>query len=126
MTTDITLEQLEAAIRASWSAETAHSPQSWSADNPSGGQCWTTAYVVRHFFKGEIILAEVLPHTDPIARHAWNRLPTGIEIDFTRDQFPSTQEFRECTVPESVIIAVSGKQAYLLLERVEAVLNCKV
>ena len=123
---DLTLAQLKSAIHVSWSAETSHSPQDWDANNPSAGQCWTTAYVVRHFFGGELILAEILPHTNPIQRHAWNRLPDGTVVDFTRDQFPDKQEFRECSIPESIIVSVSGKQAHLLLERVEDALSSEV
>ncbi|MBL9152357.1 MAG: hypothetical protein JNK37_07730 [Verrucomicrobiales bacterium] len=115
-----TLAQVAAAIRSSWGAETAHAPAAWSADCPSAGQCWTSAFVIRHYFGGEIILAEVLPHSDPIQRHAWNRLPDGSEFDLTRDQFPPGQTFRECVVPESVIRSVSGPQAEELLRLVTA------
>jgi len=62
----------------------------------------------------------VLPHSDPIQRHAWNRFPDGTEFDLTHEQFPPGQTFRECVVPESVIRSVSGPQAEELLRRVAA------
>ena len=117
------LATLEAALRACWCAETAHSPEAWSAENPAAGQCWTSAFVIRHFLGGEIVLAELAPRTDPIQRHAWNRLPDGTEIDLTRGQFPESQEFRLCEVPEEIIVQVSGRQAQLLLERVRGYLG---
>jgi hypothetical protein len=119
----ITLGQLEVAIRASWSAETAHSPGQWSSANPSAGQCWTTAYVVRHFLGGQIAIAEILPHTLPIQRHAWNRLSSGAEVDLTRSQFPANQEFRPCQVDEAAIESVSLAQAQCLLKRVSEMLG---
>ena len=113
-----TLDELQDAIRSSWSKETSHSPDLWDESCPSAGQCWTSAYVVRHFIGGKILIAEVLPHTDPISRHAWNSFDSGLQIDITRDQFPRDQKFEECDIPEDVILKVSGKQAQLLLERV--------
>jgi hypothetical protein len=113
------LAELESSIRACWSAETSHDPATWSASNPSAGQCWTTAYVVRHFFGGDIVLAEVLPLASPVERHAWNKLPCGSVVDMTKDQFPPRQAFQECEVPEQRLVAASGKQAELLLRRVK-------
>ena len=123
MALPITLARLESAIRTSWSAETAHTPATWSSAKPSDGQCWTTAYVVRHFLGDEIVIAEVLPLAKPILRHAWNRFPGGHDVDLTRDQFPDGQAFRECDIPESVILAVSGKQAEILLQRVQRLIS---
>src|SRR5260221_1785765 len=90
-TRTVSLGQVESAIRASWSAETSHSPREWSNENPCAGQCWTTAYVVRHFLGGEIVVAEVEPRSSPVQRHAWNRLPGGAEVDLTREQFGPRQ-----------------------------------
>ena len=115
-----TLEQVAAAIRFSWSAGTAHAPSAWSTDCPSAGRCWTSAFVIRHYFVGEIVLAEGLPHSNPVQRHAWNRFPDGSEFDLTRDQFPPEQAFRECAVPEAIVRSVSGPQAEELLRRVAA------
>lgn len=118
-----TLAELATAIRSSWSAETAHSPSAWSVDRPSAGQCWTSAFVIRHYFGGEIVLAEVLPHMDPVQRHAWNRFSDGSEFDLTRDQFPPDQAFRECAIPEAVVRSVSGPQAERLLRRVQSLIG---
>jgi len=118
-----TLEELQSALRASWCAETAHTPHTWSSANPSAGQCWTTAYVVRHFLGGEILYAELMPQSEPVERHAWNRLPDGNEVDLTREQLPKHQALRQCDIPEAIVAAVSGAQAQRLLERVSRLLD---
>jgi len=121
--TDLELTQLpvvERIIRASWSHETAWDPSSWSPEIPESGQCWSTAYVIRAIFGGEIVHAEVLPSKVPKEHHAWNRLPDATTVDLTRAQFGPAQQFRECTLPESLIMSVAGVQAQCLLGRVEA------
>jgi len=74
--------------------------------------------VIRYFLGGEIVLAEQVQKTDPVARHAWSRLPGGTDLDLTREQFPEDQKFLECQIDEAIIDAVSGRQARLLLGRV--------
>ncbi|MHB8648805.1 MAG: YunG family protein [Gaiellaceae bacterium] len=81
------MEQIEIAIRASWSAETADHPDLWSPENPARCQCGSTAIVVRELLGGEILAADVSRNGERVERHAWNRLPTGEEIDLTRSQF---------------------------------------
>jgi hypothetical protein len=117
-----TFQALEAAIRASWSAETAWTPSAWSASAPAAGQCWSTAYVIRRFFGGQIVHAEVLPRTAPRQHHAWNRFADGRNIDLTREQFKADQQFQECSLPEPLIMSVAGAQAELLLRRVSLLL----
>jgi hypothetical protein len=119
----VSLDQLESVIRDSWGAETSHSPSTWSKESPAAGQCWTTAYVLRHYLGGEILIAEIEPRSNPVQRHAWNRLPSGAEVDLTREQLLEGQTLRLCDVPESIIAAVSLKQAECLLGRVDALLE---
>jgi len=118
-----TLQALETAIRASWSAETAWTPSVWSASAPAAGQCWSTAYVIRSFLGGQIVHAEVLPHTAPKQHHAWNRFADGRDVDLTREQFEPDQLFQECSLPEPLIMSVAGAQAKLLLHRVSLLLR---
>lgn len=117
------LAEIEAALRASWSAETAWSPARWSADSPAAGQCWSSAFVVRALLGGEVVHAKVLSDTESQLWHAWNRLPDGSEVDLTREQFPHGQQFEVADFPESAIEAVAGPQAKLLLARVRLSLN---
>jgi len=84
-----TLRQIEDAIRASWNLDTADPDDGWTPDNPSRGQCDVTTLVVHDIFGGDILAAEVFLDGDRVEAHMWNRLPGGLELDLTRDQFPS-------------------------------------
>jgi hypothetical protein len=84
------LLELERAIRASWSPHSCDPVDlpDWSAHNPARGQCASTALVIQDHLGGELLLAEVL-HADGTRQgvHFWNQLPTGQEVDLTREQF---------------------------------------
>jgi hypothetical protein len=82
-----TLAQLEQAIRDSWSLDTADSDNDWTPENPSCGQCDITSLVVHDLLGGELLGAEVYRDGERVEAHMWNRLPSGIEIDLTREQF---------------------------------------
>jgi hypothetical protein len=91
----LSLGEIEAAVRASWAADTcseddvARAP--WTADNPAWGQCDITALVVHDFFGGDLMVGEVYLDGEQNGYHWWNRLTTGVEIDLTREQFRSGQ-----------------------------------
>lgn len=59
----------------------------WTSDNPSMGHCDITALVVHDFFGGELMVGEVHLDGDQQGHHWWNRFPSGIEVDLTREQF---------------------------------------
>lgn len=83
------LAAIENAIRASWSAETCDPVDlPWSRSNPAKGQCSVTALVLNDLLGGELLLAEVR-NADGSRQgvHYWNRLPSGQQIDLTREQF---------------------------------------
>jgi len=82
-----TLSQIEQAIEASWSLDTAEEDDGWTPDNPSRGQCDITALVVQDIFGGDLLAAPVLRDGEQVERHMWNRLPGGLEVDLTRGQF---------------------------------------
>ena len=91
MTTPWTLADIEAAIRAGWSAETC-SPDDverapWTADNPAWGHCDITSLVVQDLVGGELMVGEVWLDGEQQGFHCWNVLPGGIRIDLTREQF---------------------------------------
>jgi len=82
-----TLAEVETAIKESWSFDTAEEDDGWTPDNPSRGQCDVTSLVVHDIFGGELLAAEVSKDGRRVEWHMWNRLPGGLEIDLTRDQF---------------------------------------
>ncbi len=89
-----TLQDVETAIRSSWSLETCDpvDVNDWSPDNPSRGQCGVTALVLHDLLGGDLLTAEVLrPDGSRQGFHSWNRLAGGIEIDLTREQFDRTE-----------------------------------
>lgn len=82
-----TFAQLEQAIRASWSRDTADPDNDWSPRNPSCGHCDITSLVVHDLLGGELLGADVFLDGERVEAHMWNRLGSGIEVDLTRDQF---------------------------------------
>src|ERR1700722_2259411 len=96
----ITLEALQAAIRASWSLETCDPTDAaeWTPANPSRGQCAVTALVVHDLFGGQLLEAEVHFHDGSRQGfHYWNRL-AGVDVDLTREQFTSHEIVQESQV----------------------------
>ena len=82
-----TLTQLEQAIRDSWGADTADEDNDWTPDNPSCGHCDVTALVVHDLLGGQLLGADVYLDRERVEAHMWNRLPSGIDVDLTREQF---------------------------------------
>ena len=74
-------DRLRLAVRRAWTRSTSADPR-WSDDNPARGQCAVTALVVQDVLGGELRRAVV-----DCVSHYWNRLPDGVELDFTREQF---------------------------------------
>lgn len=93
-----TLAQLEEAIRSAWSEDTASEDNDWTPDNPSCGQCDITTLVVHDLLGGDVLAADVFLDGVRVEAHMWNRLPSGLEVDLTREQFRMGQEIGEPTV----------------------------
>ena len=117
-TAAVTLADLEAAIRASWSQETSADPGEWTVDNPSRGQCDATAVVLRSYLGGEILVADILCDGRRVERHAWNRLPSGLTLDLTRGQLRPDQELGAPSAQEPMLLGNSRERHTLLAERV--------
>ncbi|HZP74435.1 MAG TPA: hypothetical protein VFA97_13775 [Gaiellaceae bacterium] len=83
----LTPARLEQAIRESWAEDTADPDDGWNPDNPSRGQCDVTSLVVNDLFGGDLLAADVYRDGERIEGHMWNRLPSGIDVDLTREQF---------------------------------------
>lgn len=86
-----TLTDIAEAVRASWAADTC-SPDDlawagWTGDNPALGHCDITSLVVNDLFGGDLVVGEVHLGAEQRNFHWWNRLPSGIEIDLTYEQF---------------------------------------
>jgi hypothetical protein len=99
-----TLSEAEAVIRGAWARDTSDDPDEWSEANPARGQCAVTALLVRELFGGDILVANVLRQGRRVERHAWNRLPSGVTIDLTREQFVNGESFGEPAVEEPVLL----------------------
>lgn len=93
------------ALRASWAQDTSDDPEGWTPENRALGQCAVSSLVVRALYGGEILIATVLDaHGEPTADgHAWNRLPSGEEVDCSFDQFRDGESLGEPIVTEPVI-----------------------
>jgi hypothetical protein len=120
LTRAVTLTQLEEAIRASWSAETSDRPESWTPENPAYQQCDVTARVVRDYLGGEILVAGVVLDGLRVDRHAWNRLPSGLVLDLTREQFRDGERLEEPIVNDVARIDRNPERYELLAARVRA------
>lgn len=109
-----TLSELELAFRRSWDRDTTcllpEALIGWHAGNPAYGQCGPTALVIQDLLGGDLLLAEVANGTEKAEVHYWNRLPGGIEIDLTREQFGPHQSIGE---PCVVVRPEGGPRAYL-------------
>ncbi|MEV4537169.1 hypothetical protein AB0J82_25660 [Asanoa sp. NPDC049518] len=89
------LADIEYAIRASWAADTC-SPDDlaragWHPGNPAWGHCDVTALVLNDLFGGDIVLGDVHLDGERHGYHWWNRLPGGLELDLTFEQFQDGQ-----------------------------------
>jgi hypothetical protein len=113
-----TLAQLEQAIRDSWAADTADSDNEWSPENPSCGQCDITSLVVHDLLGGDLLGADVYVDDERVEAHMWNRLPTGIEVDLTREQFRRGEVIAEPVVrPRTPAIADPSHPRYHRYEK---------
>jgi hypothetical protein len=80
--------ELEAVLRRCWDERTCDPAVRWDASNPAAGHCGVTAMAVTELLGGVLLWAEVCRGDGQHdGLHYWNRLPTGLEIDLTRDQF---------------------------------------
>jgi hypothetical protein len=81
-----TLTQLEQAIRQSWGPDTVE---------PS-----------------ELMASDVLLDGRRVMAHMWNRLPSGIEVDLTREQFRDGEILENCRASVRLPASVLGDPAH--------------
>ncbi|WP_217162849.1 hypothetical protein [Streptomyces sp. AC512_CC834] len=118
------LLDIDRALRASWAADTC-SPDDrdraeWLPGNPAWGHCDITALIVNDVFGGNLRVGEVYLDGEQLGFHWWNELPSGIELDLTREQFQLGQTVTGARVVERPPGPLSRRwKEYLLLrERV--------
>lgn len=83
-----TLEQIQSAIEASWSADTAFPDGTWTPDNPARAHCVVTSLVVQHYLGGDLEKLIGTYNGRPES-HYRNILPGGSRVDLTIRQYPS-------------------------------------
>lgn len=106
---------LELAVRHAWCRETSEDRDEWTPENASRGQCAVTSLVIRDLLGGDILIAEVRRRDGPpVERHAWNRLPSGEEVDLTFDQFRAGETLGPPQVSEPQV-EIYGRARYLRL-----------
>lgn len=122
-----TLVQIDRALRICWAADTCSTDDldrsSWSPENPAWGHCDITALLINDLLGGDLVVGAV--HSVDGARqghHWWNRLPSGIEIDLTREQFRDGQTIADAQIVKRPAAwpRRRGKQYELLRSRVAA------
>lgn len=119
----ITLAALESAIRASWGRDTTEEPDVWSEDNPAWGNCAVTALVVRDYLGGELVIAGVVRDGVRVDRHVWNRLPSGLAVDLSRDQFRNGERCEAPVVLTESLKAGTEERYAILADRVRVKLG---
>jgi hypothetical protein len=85
-----TLAEIDSAIRGAWGADTTYATDEYlarGAGRPSRGQCGSTALVLHDLLGGALMIADVEHAGTVDGVHYWNRLPSGLEVDLTREQF---------------------------------------
>jgi hypothetical protein len=123
----LTLEGVQAAIRASWSLESCDPTDAavWTPENPSRGQCAVTALVVHDLLGGQLLEAEVRNHDgSPQGFHYWNRL-ADVDVDLTRSQFREGEVIEEPQLIDRLPSApwLAHEQYLAFRERVQAALH---
>ncbi|WP_018220937.1 YunG family protein [Salinispora pacifica] len=119
------LTDIDRAFRASWSAETCDPVDlPWAATNPARGQCGVTALVLHELIGGELLCAVVLRRDgSQQGMHLWNRLPGGVEVDLTREQFTVDEIVQEPAVLPLGPLRRCVQQYALLRHRVRGMLG---
>jgi len=80
--------------------------------------------IVNDYLKGEILYSHV--QNNKKWDHYWNKLPSGKELDLTRDQFPKKIKFVEPKIVsrKKTLSSKRTQRGYKLLKkRVEKLLN---
>lgn len=97
------LAEIEAVLRDCWDGRTCDPALDWDAGNPAAGHCGVTSMAVHELFGGVLLWADVYRDAESLGcLHYWNRLPGGLEIDLTREQFRLGERLGSPVVQEPV------------------------
>jgi hypothetical protein len=107
----MTPELIKTALAQAWNGDTS-AESDWTDANPAYGQCAVTSLVVQDHLGGELICGRVTGGS-----HYWNMLPSGEEIDLTKQQFkrPFVPQSTEISSREHVLADPHTRQRYELL-----------
>lgn len=123
----VAIDDIAAALAASWGPDTAWDAELWDPERPATAQCGATALVVHDLLGGDLLEAEVHRNGERTEFHYWNRLPSGEHLDLTRDQFDGEAvDIKEPVVrerPERLPDPVRQAQYERLRDRVLAALG---
>jgi hypothetical protein len=127
----MTIEQIEIALKKSWTRETSFCPDEWSEENPARGQCMVSALVIQDLLSGDLKRYRALL-AGLEEKHYVNVLIDGQVVDVTREQYPASIEFEESepslhgfmSIREKLLADAGTKRRYELLQlRVMALLR---
>lgn len=127
----IYVDELVAALHASWAADTAFDASDWSPDNPARGHCVVSALVVQDYLGGDLQRYEV--EGEVRETHYVNMLNHGAILDATGSQYdglkvhltPTATDLKGfASIREKRLADESTRRRYEMLKtRVQSVLN---
>lgn len=104
-----TIQELSAALQASWGPDTAYSSEEWSHNNKARGQCVVSSLVVQDYLGGDLIRYEI--NDDQLHEtHYVNKLPDGTVIDTTASQYSTPVSMKLKPVDTSGSVAIRDKR----------------
>lgn len=102
------LAELEAVFRQCWDERTCDPAVPWNPANPAAGHCGVTSVAVAELLGGVLLWSDVFRRDGQLdGLHYWNRLPSGLEVDLTGDQFRDGERFGPSSVQRPVRLATA-------------------
>lgn len=104
-----TLQELSEALRASWGADTAYSPEEWSQENSARGQCVISSLIVQDYLGGNLIRYEI--NQDQLHEtHYMNQLSDGTVVDTTASQYTASVTMKRKPIDAGEFGSIRGKR----------------
>lgn len=104
-----TLQELSAALQASWSADTSYDPTEWSVEHKARGHCVVSSLIVQDYLGGELIRYEI-NEGNLHETHYMNQLPDGTVVDTTASQYTSPVNMRRKPIDTGKFVSVRDKR----------------
>lgn len=85
----IPIERFKEILPQICDKETSYDAKGWTAKNPLYSHCTPVSLIAQNLFGGRLLCASLKESQKykHMKSHYWNKLPDGIEIDFTKPQF---------------------------------------